>query len=247
MQVQSNTKPHIVGIAGGSCAGKTWLADRLQKHLGPRAARLSLDNFYHDQSHLSPARRARLNFDRPHAIDWPRLEQVLSNLSQGAAAAVPRYDYVTHARLRDESVLSPAPVLIVEGLWLFRRPALRRFFHLKVYIRSSPELCTQRRLHRDTTERGRTAEQVLAQLHRHTLPMFQRFVAPQEKWADLLIDAPVQEEDVRNLVNKIESRTKLSVTASPFNKSPLNRSTTQASPSNESPFNHSTIQQFRPL
>src|SRR5688572_29128427 len=164
--------PHIVGIAGGSCAGKTWLADRLQKHLGSKAARLSLDSFYRDQSHLSPARRVRVNFDRPQAIDWERVEQALSALSQGRSAAVPRYDFVTHGRAHDEPILTPAPVIIAEGLWLFRRPSVRKFFSLKIYIRSTTDLCTQRRVQRDTTERGRTREQVLAQLHRQTLPMF---------------------------------------------------------------------------
>ena len=199
--------PHIVGIAGGSCAGKTWLADRLQKHLGSKAARLSLDNFYRDQSHLSPARRARVNFDRPQSIDWKRVEEVLSDFLQGRSAAVPRYDYVTHGRLRDDLVLSPAPILIVEGLWLFRRPGVRKLFRLKVYIRSTNDLCTERRVRRDMRERGRSREQVLDQLHRHTLPMFERFVAPQEKWADVIFDAPIQENDVSHLAHQIETAT----------------------------------------
>src|SRR5688572_26593412 len=190
MQAES---PHIVGIAGGSCAGKTWLADRLQKRLGSKAERLSLDNFYRDQSHLSLARRARVNFDRPQSIDWKRVEEVLSDFLQGRAASVPRYDYVSHGRLRDDLVLSPAPILIVEGLWLFRRPAVRKLFSLKVYIRSTNDLCKERRVRRDMRERGRTREQVLEQLHRHTLPMFERFVAPQEKWADVILDAPIPE------------------------------------------------------
>ena len=203
MQAES---PHIVGIAGGSCAGKTWLADRLQNVLGTKAARLSLDSFYRDQSHLSPARRARVNFDRPQAIDWKRVEEVLSDLTQGRPAAVPRYDYVTHGRLRNDFLLKPAPILIVEGLWLFRRPSVRKHFDLKVYIRSTPDLCAERRLQRDTNERGRTPEQVRAQLERQTLPMFERFVAPQEKWADVVLDAPVDENEVLNLGRKIEAQ-----------------------------------------
>jgi uridine kinase len=199
--------PHIVGIAGGSCAGKTWLADRLQRHLGSQAVRLCLDSFYRDQSHLSPARRARLNFDRPEAIDWKRVEAVLSDFLRGRSTAVPRYDFVTHGRLGDELVLRPAPILIVEGLWLFRRPAVRKLFGLKIYIRSTKDLCTERRVRRDTQERGRTPQQVHEQLHRHTLPMFERFVAPQEKWADVIMDAPIGEHDVPSLADRINAAT----------------------------------------
>jgi uridine kinase len=198
--------PHIVGISGGSCAGKTWLADRLLAELGGRAARLSQDDFYFDKSHLSPARRARLNFDHPRTIDWERLEETLSQFAQGRAAAVPRYDFATHGRLRGDAVLKPAPILIVEGLWLFRRPALRKLFDLKIFIRSTPQLCTERRLRRDTAERGRTQDQVMEQLSRYTLPMSEQFVAPQEKWADAVIDAPIREADVLGLLNRIEAR-----------------------------------------
>ena len=67
----------IVGIVGGSCAGKTWLATRLESLFGGRAVRLSQDDFYRDRGHLSQARRTRVNFDHPRAIDWDRLENVL--------------------------------------------------------------------------------------------------------------------------------------------------------------------------
>ncbi|HEV8543502.1 MAG TPA: uridine kinase [Verrucomicrobiae bacterium] len=203
MQAESS---QIVGIVGGSCAGKSWLAERLQQALPAKAARLSQDDFYRDRSHLSSGRRARLNFDHPRAIDWARLEQVLLQVTRGKAAAVPRYDFVTHGRLPDEIALGPAPIVIVEGLWLFRRAAVRNLFLLKVFIRSSNELCIERRLHRDTLERGRTREQVLEQLHRYTLPMFERFVSPQEKWADVVLQAPVRAAAVDQLAATLQKK-----------------------------------------
>jgi uridine kinase len=195
--------PQIIGIVGGSCAGKTWLAGRLQAALGvDRSVRLSLDDFYLDRSHLSPGRRARVNFDHPRAIDWDRLESVLEAWAAGKSAAVPRYDFVTHGRMREERVLQPARYVIAEGLWLFRRPALRQLFHLRIFIRSSVELCRQRRLRRDTSERGRSPEQVVEQFNRYTLPMFERFVAPQERWAHVVLEAPVAEKDVELLTKE---------------------------------------------
>ena len=203
MQAES---PHIVGITGGSCAGKTWLANRLLTSLGDRAVRLSQDDFYFDRSYLSPARRARLNFDHPRAIDWDRLETVLRDFADGRAAAVPRYDFATHGRLHGESMLSPAPILIIEGLWLFRRPTIRRLIDLKIFIRSTEQLCTERRLRRDTAERGRTRDQVMEQLSRYTLPMSERFVAPQEKWADTIVEAPIAEKAILKILNRIEAK-----------------------------------------
>ena len=69
--------PLLVAIVGGSGAGKSWLAERLHRRLGARAARLSLDDFYRDRSHLPPGRREKLNFDHPRSIDWRSAERVL--------------------------------------------------------------------------------------------------------------------------------------------------------------------------
>lgn len=200
---------YIIGIAGGSCAGKTWLADRLLEGLGENAARVSQDDFYLDRSYLPPARRARLNFDHPRSVDWDLLEGVLENFAEGQIASVPRYDFATHGRLSGDAKLHPAAVLLVEGLWLFRQSRIRNWFDFKIFIRSSSELCTERRLQRDTMERGRTRDQVLEQLTRYTLPMSERFVAPQEKWADLVLHAPVREEEILTIVNKVKTHNAL--------------------------------------
>jgi uridine kinase len=195
--------PQIVGIVGGSCAGKTWLADRLSKSLGQKAVRISLDNFYLDRSYLPGQRRSRLNFDHPRAIDWAAFERVLRNCAAGQHFSVPRYDFATHSRAAGEFVSACAPVVIVEGLWLFRRAAIRDLFTLKIFIRAAQQLCVERRLARDTRERGRTDQEVLAQIARHTLPMFERFVAPQERWADLILEAPVSASEVSQVRNRI--------------------------------------------
>jgi uridine kinase len=195
--------PQIVGIAGGSCAGKSWLAERIIESLGQRAVRVSLDNFYLDRSSLSAGRRARLNFDHPRAIDWPRFEETLCRCASHRSFSVPCYDFSTHARQAGESVFAPVPVVIAEGLWLFRRASIRRLLTLKIFIRSTEEICVSRRLQRDTRERGRNLEQVRAQLGRYTLPMSRRYVAPQEKWADLILEAPIRAEDVSLVLKRI--------------------------------------------
>jgi uridine kinase len=205
-ELMQGNSPQIVGIAGGSCAGKTWLADRLFEEFAGEAVRISLDNFYLDRSHLSTGRRARLNFDHPRAIDWVAFEQVLRRCAAREGFSLPRYDFATHAKVAGESVFESAPVVIVEGLWLFRQPVIRRLFSLKIFIRAPHGMCVERRLARDTRERGRTREQVMTQLKRYTLPMFERFVAPQERWADVILEAPVSDVEVSQLRNRIAEK-----------------------------------------
>jgi uridine kinase len=203
--MQGNS-PQIVGIAGGSCAGKTWLADRLFEAFAGEAARISLDSFYLDRSHLSPGRRARLNFDHPRAIDWVGFEQVLRRCAAQESFSLPRYDFATHARVPGESVFESASLVIVDGLWLFRQPSIRRLFSLKIFVRAPRAVCVERRLARDTRDRGRTREQVMAQLERYTMPMFERFVAPQERWADVILESPVSDVEVSQLKNRIAEK-----------------------------------------
>src|SRR5439155_9499390 len=123
--------PFLVAIVGGSGSGKTWLAEKLQAALAGKAARLSLDDFYRDRSHVAPARRAKINFDNPGAIDWAGFERVLRECAAGKAASLPCYDFKTHCRLRTSKRLPPRPVILVDGLWLLRRPSLRRLFGLR--------------------------------------------------------------------------------------------------------------------
>ncbi len=56
-------KPYLIGIAGPSCAGKSYLSTHLASHLN--AAKLNLDSYYSDLRHISLEQRAHFNFDAP--------------------------------------------------------------------------------------------------------------------------------------------------------------------------------------
>src|SRR5690349_21012805 len=150
-------RPQLVAIVGPSAAGKTWLAQALHAHLGKEAARLSLDDFYRDRSHLSFARRALVNFDHPRAIDWTEFERVINACQSGRTVPVPVYDFALHNRAPRPGRFQPKPLVLVEGLWLLRRPALRKLFDFSIYVHCSTAEQRRRRIRRDQQERGRTA------------------------------------------------------------------------------------------
>ncbi len=172
---------------GGSGSGKTWLADQLQKRFGKKAARLSLDDFYRDLSHLSPKRRCKINFDHPRAIDWKDLERVLGEIAAGRPAETPRYEFSTHARLPKGKFVKPKPLIIIDGLWLLRRRAVRRFFSCRIFINCPRSVCLRRRIDRDLVERGRDAVSVRKQFLEQVVPMHERFVASQVRWANVVL------------------------------------------------------------
>jgi len=196
--------PVIVGIVGGSGSGKSWMAKELVRALGPEnAGIICQDSFYRDLSHLPPAQRREVNFDHPNALDWAAFRKCLTHVASGRVGRIPKYNFATHSRDQGEILLEPRPVVIFEGLWLLHRPALRRFFQLAVFIEASPELCLERRLERDVTERGRCAGEVNAWYGERVLPMQRQFVEPQRWLSNFVLPAPVKETQVTGLVERI--------------------------------------------
>jgi len=193
----------LVAIAGGSGSGKTWLAQALRRRLGRRAALLSLDDFYRDLGHLTPARRARRNFDRPAAIDWAALAAVLDGIAAGGRPPVPRYDFTRHTRHGQSRRWTPRPVVLVEGLWPWVRPALRERFDLRIYRDTATPVRRERRLERDTRERGRTATSVRRQWREQVEPMFRRHVAPQRDRAHVVVGGELEDAALADLSRRI--------------------------------------------
>ena len=202
----ARTTPLLVAIVGGSGAGKTWLAKKLQAALAPDAVHFSLDDFYRDCSRVSPQRRAKMNFDHPRTIDWPIMERVLTDLRAGRATRLPRYDFKTHCRVKDKSKMAHKPVVLVDGLWLLHRRSLRRVFALKIFIDCPTRTRRGRRLLRDLRSRGRTRASILDQLKKNVEPMHARFVAPQQKWADVVLRHTFGAREIRRLAEELRER-----------------------------------------
>lgn len=179
-------KPYLIGIAGLSGSGKSELATQLAARLDGCAV-LTLDSYYHSQSHLSMEARAKLNFDHPDALDWPLLTAHLDSLGHGDTIEEPRYLFDRHTRSHETRTVRPEPYLIVEGILTFHRPEVRERLDLKVFVATAPEECFRRRLERDIAERGRTAECVREQYENTVLPMAVEFVLPSRDFADVVV------------------------------------------------------------
>jgi uridine kinase len=158
---------------------------------------------------MPPRRRARINFDNPRAIDWPIMERVLADLRSGRAARLPRYDFKTHCRAAARDILAQKPVVLVDGLWLLHRRSLRRVFGLKIFIDCPARTRRGRRLTRDLRSRGRTRASVLEQLQTTVEPMHARFVAPQQKWADVVLRQNFGAGEIRRLARELRERLNL--------------------------------------
>lgn len=194
---------YLVAIVGGSGAGKGWLVSRLCSLLGERACHVELDDFYRDRSALPPERRAQLNFDEPRAIDWLAAQRALLDCKARQETRLPRYDFATHCRTRDREGWTPRPLVFVDGLWLLHRREVRRLFDLKIYLDTPTDLRRSRRLARDVVERGYRPSDVARRFAEDVIPMHDRYVAPQRKWADLVLTQPFVESELADLAQRL--------------------------------------------
>ena len=178
----------FLGVAGGTGSGKSTLAEKIVGGLPDgQAVLVQYDSYYRDRSHLTPAERARVNFDEPDALEHERLVRDLDALRAGMAVECPLYDFATHTRRRETRRVEPRPVVVVEGILLFAVPAVRDRLDLRLYVDTPDDVRLLRRIKRDLLERGRDIESVEAQYLGSVREMHERHVAPTRRHAHLIV------------------------------------------------------------
>jgi uridine kinase len=179
-------KPHLIGIAGPSGAGKTFLAEHLVRELKD-AVILPIDAYYPDLGHISFDERNQLNFDDPAIIDSPLLFEHVGTLARGEPIAQPVYDFSRHTRTPKTIAVPAAPFVIIEGLFTLYWPELRTLLNTGVYVEMKDAVCLKRRIARDVHERGRSPEHVEEQFRTTVVPSADLFVKPTAQFADVVV------------------------------------------------------------
>ena len=178
----------MIGVVGGSGAGKTTLVWGLADRLGADVSVLWFDEYYHDLVHLTPDERALVNYDHPDSLDVDLLGSHLDGLLAGRPAEVPVYDFTTHTRTGTTRRVDPRPVIVVDGILVLAFSVIRERLDVSVFVEAPAEVRLARRLDRDVRERGRTPESVRTQFAATVAPMHDAFVSPCRDLADLTLD-----------------------------------------------------------
>lgn len=194
-------KTFIIGIAGGSGSGKTTLTRKiLDQFDSTQILHITHDSYYRDISSYGTCDQAAINFDHPDALETSLLISQLKDLREGKSIRQPQYDFVTHKRKSAAITITPRPVIIVEGILLFADSELRALCDLKVYVETGERERLNRRLNRDSLERGRSVDSILAQFESTVKPMHDQFVEPSKIWANIVLSG---NEDTGNGISII--------------------------------------------
>lgn len=177
----------IIGIAGGSGSGKSTLTKLLRQDFQNEVTVLNHDDYYLAQDDIPFEERCKRNYDHPDAFETALLISHLQALKAGQEIDCPVYDYTQHTRSAQTRRVSPAPVILVDGILILENPALRALFDIKIYVDTDADVRVLRRIVRDTKKRGRSLDSVIEQYLATVKPMHDAFVEPSKKFADFII------------------------------------------------------------
>ena len=195
----------VIGIAGGTGAGKTTVARLITERVGDSVTRIPLDNYYADQSHLDLEERTAVNYDHPSAFEWPLLREHLRRLLEGQPVEMPQYDFELHDRLEEAVRVEPTDVIIVEGILALYDEEINDMFDLRLYVETDADVRILRRIRRDVVDRGRDLEGVIEQYLSTVKPMHEQFIEPTKKHADLVIPEGANSVAVNLLEEKVHA------------------------------------------
>ena len=185
-------KVTIIGIAGPSGSGKSYLASQLKSgwESAEFPGEISIvheDGYYRDQSDMDFQQREKTNYDHPDAFEHELLVKQLVEFRAGNSICVPQYNYAEHNRMPETVQVVANQILVVEGILLFHDATVRNQLDIKIFVDTSIESCLKRRIQRDTQQRGRSEESVRKQYQTTVMPMYRQFVEPSRQYADLMV------------------------------------------------------------
>lgn len=200
-------KPYVVGISGGSASGKTSFLKNLREALPAGAACVvSQDNYYLPKEQQLKDENDQINFDLPTSIHRDAFYKDMCRLMKGEKVVLQEYTFNNASHSSKTIELDPAPIIIMEGLFIFHYEEIRNQLDLKVYIDAREELKLERRLRRDKDERGYPEEAVLYQWNNHVMPSYHQYLRPYRDDADIIVTNNISyDKGLQVLVNHLRS------------------------------------------
>jgi len=181
-------KPYIVGISGGSASGKTSFLKKLKEILPIGSTCIvSQDNYYKPIDEQTKDSNNQVNYDLPTSINREAFFQDMTMLADGKEIKREEYTFNNMSKEARIILMKPAPLLIMEGLFIFHYTEISDALDLKIYIDSEESIKLKRRLKRDKDERGYPEDTVMYQWENHVMPAYRAYLRPYKQHADIIV------------------------------------------------------------
>jgi uridine kinase len=187
--MKNSAKPFIIGIAGGSGSGKTFFLKCFLEHFThDEVSLVSQDDYYFPVAdNMTPEENKLYNFDLPDTIDYNHFKEDISKLFNNETIFKKEYTFNNPTAVPKLLEIKPAPILIVEGLFILHFREIADLLDMKIYIEANDDIALQRRLKRDLVERGYSHDDAMYKWINHVVPAYQEFLLPYKDECDQVI------------------------------------------------------------
>lgn len=209
----SNIKPYVIGVAGGSGSGKTFFLNCFLNHFSPEEVCLvSQDDYYINVGEMTQEQNKLHNFDLPSCIDVPQFEKDIQDLLNNKTVYKKEYTFNNSNSIPKMLEIKPAPILIIEGLFIYHYPTINPLFDYRIFIDAVTEIALERRLNRDLSERGYSEEDVMYKWNHHVLPSYNEFLLPYRNICDKIINNSTNEfRAILDVTDEVSKQLKVTI------------------------------------
>ena len=182
-------KPYIIGITGGSGSGKTLFINKIMENFSNEEVSLvSQDNYYKPRDQQPIDEKSVHNFDKPESIDIAQFTHDLKKLINGEIIRIKEYTF-NNPELDPKIIeFQPAPVIILEGIFILYVEEISELIDLKIFIDAREHIMLKRRIIRDQKERGYDLDDVLYRYEHHVMPAFNQYILPYKDFSDIIVN-----------------------------------------------------------
>lgn len=182
-------RPYVIGISGGSGSGKTSFVRSLRAAFSEEdLCILSQDDYYLPNEQQRRDHNDEINFDLPKSFDKKKFRKDIERLMAGETVTIQEYVYNSMEVEPKMLTFRPAPILVIEGLFVFHFKKVASLLDLKIFINAKENLKIIRRIIRDQAERDDPLHGVLYKYQHHVSPAFEKFILPYKEEADIVVN-----------------------------------------------------------
>jgi len=201
MENFARQKPYVIGIAGSSGSGKTFFLNNFLSHFKAlEVTTISQDDYYIPFDAKTREENTLHNFDLPTSIDRELFHQHLQSLLAGHSIEKEAYTFNNPALKPRTLELKPAPIIIVEGLFILYYEEINSLLDHRIFIDADQNIALQRRIKRDFVERGYHQDEVLYKWNHHVMPAYEEYLLPFKKRCDQVV---INNDDDQNMVTQL--------------------------------------------
>jgi uridine kinase len=200
-------KPYVIGIAGSSGSGKTFFLKSFLNHFGPTDITLiSQDDYYIPANTKTQEENRLYNFDLPTAIDRQAFFKDIKDLFDGKTIHKEEYTF-NNPNIKPKVLeIKPAPILIVEGLFIFHYEEVNELLDYRIFLDANEDVALERRLKRDLIERGYDHDDVMYKWANHVVPSYNTYLLPYRDMTDRVIINNTDDAEIINSATELISQ-----------------------------------------